>query len=144
MEALFHALDPLRRKPFHYWHYHAITANMNRMSKLATFQRRWHGVSHDLGSSHSQTLSMAALWALATPEEQARWAALRLDYAAPAGAPALRARIAARYRGLRSRDVVCCAGAQEGMASVMRALLAPGDHVVVVLPVYQPLEEVVT
>jgi aspartate/methionine/tyrosine aminotransferase len=87
---------------------------------------------------------MAALWALATPEEQARWATQPLDYAAPAGATELRERIAARYRGLRPWNIVCCAGAQEGMACVMRALLGQNDHAVVVLPLYQPLGQVVT
>jgi aspartate/methionine/tyrosine aminotransferase len=117
---------------------------MTQPSALAAFQARWQTAPHDLGASHSQTLPMAALWALATPEEQSRWATQSLDYAAPAGAAELREHIAARYRGLRSRDIVCCAGAQEGLACVMRALLGQYDHAVVVLPLYQPLEQVVT
>ena len=117
---------------------------MTQPSALAAFQARWRTAPHDLGASHSQTLPMAALWALATPEEQSRWATQPLDYAAPAGAAELREHIAARYRGLGSRDIVCCAGAQEGMACVMRALLGQYDHAVVVLPLYQPLEQVVT
>ena len=119
-------------------------ARMSRSSALAGFQARWQGVSHDLSASHSQTVTLSALWAMATPEERTRWDALPLDYAAPAGAPALRARIAARYRGLVPQDIVCCAGAQEGMACISQALLAPGDHAVVVLPRYQPIEHVVT
>src|SRR5258708_5611615 len=123
---------------------HLETAHMTQPSALAAFQARWQTAPHDLGASHSQTLPMAALWALATPEEQSGWATKSWDYAAPAGAAELREHIAARYRGLRSRDIVCCAGAQEGMACVMRALLGQYDHAVVALPLYQPLEQVVT
>jgi aspartate/methionine/tyrosine aminotransferase len=123
---------------------HPVTARMNQPSALAAFQARWQAAPHDLGASHSQTLPLAALWALATPEEQARWATQPLDYAAPAGATELRERIAGRYRGLRPRNIVCCAGAQEGVACVMRTLLGQNDHAVVVLPLYQPLEQVVT
>jgi len=112
---------------------------------LADFLARWHGaVRHDLSASHAQTLPLAALLALATPEERARWERLPLDYAAPHGSSALRTLIAARYQRLEADDVVCCAGAQEGMACVARALLAPGDHAVVVLPMYQPLVWTVT
>ena len=118
---------------------------MTEAFHLADFLARWHGSArHDLSASHAQTLPLAALLALATPEERARWERLPLDYAAPHGAPALRALIAARYQGLEADDVVCCAGAQEGVACVSRALLAPGDHAVVVLPVYQPLVWTVT
>jgi aspartate/methionine/tyrosine aminotransferase len=40
--------------------------------------------------------------------------------------------------------VVCCAGAQEGLACVARAILTPDDHAIVVLPMYQPSERAVT
>ena len=121
-----------------------MTARITAESALAAFQARWHGARHDLGVSHSQTRPLAALWALATEEEQARWSGLAMDYAAPAGAAELRARIAARYSGMRPQDIVCCAGAQEGVACVIRALLDPDDHAVVVLPIYQPIEQVLS
>ena len=117
---------------------------MNRISALATFHERWHNAAHDLGSSYSQTLPLSTLWAMATDDERLRWGSLALDYTAPVGSPGLRALIAMRYLGLSPADIICCAGAQEGMASVANALLAPGDHAVIVLPIYQPLERVVT
>jgi aspartate/methionine/tyrosine aminotransferase len=82
--------------------------------------------------------------ALAEAEDRARWEALAFGYADPHGAPWLRAAIAARYRVLSPDHVSCSAGAQEGLACVARALLAPGDHAIIVLPIYQPSERAVT
>ena len=112
---------------------------------LGAFLHRWHRVArHDLTPSHSETLAVADLLALASPGERALWDGVRLDYASPRGALPLRALIAARYDGLDADDVLCCAGAQESMACVARALLSPGDHAIVVIPVYQPLAGAVT
>jgi aspartate/methionine/tyrosine aminotransferase len=112
---------------------------------LGGFLARWTGqVRHDLSASESATLSLPALMALAEAEDRARWEALTFGYADPHGAPWLRAAIAARYRELSPDHVSCSAGAQEGLACVARALLAPGDHAIVVLPIYQPSERAVT
>ena len=112
---------------------------------LGAFLHRWHAVArHDLTASHSHSLSLAELLALAGPEERLLWERGVLDYASPRGASRLRGLIAARYDGLDAEDVICCAGAQESMACTARALLSPGDHAVVVVPLYQPLAWAVT
>ena len=109
------------------------------------FLGRWHAVTrHDLSASHSQTLSLAALLSLATELELAEWDALPLSYSTPEGGQSLRCLIAARYQTCSAAEVICCAGAQESMACLANALLQPGDHAIVVLPIYQPLETVVT
>ncbi len=111
---------------------------------LGAFLHRWYGAArYDLTASHSRGPAMAALLALASAEERLLWDGATLDYAAPRGAAGLRALIAARY-GLDADGVICCAGAQEAMACTARALLAPGDHAVVVVPLYQPLAWAVT
>ena len=121
------------------------TVSSDEPFHLGAFLSRWHAVArHDLTASHSQTLSLAGLLALAKAEDRDRWERATLDYAAPRGAVPLRQAIAARYAGLDADDILCCAGAQEGMACVARTLLAPGDHAVVVLPIYQPLAWAVT
>jgi aspartate/methionine/tyrosine aminotransferase len=106
---------------------------------------RWGGhVRYDLSASESATLTLPALLAMAGPEDAERWQNLTLGYANPHGADWLRATIAARYETLAADDVVCCAGAQEGLACVFAALLNPDDHAIIVLPLYQPSEHVVT
>lgn len=124
---------PRQREP-------ASTSQQDETFHLGAFLHRWHGAArHDLTPSHSHGLSVAELVALASAGERLLWDRAVLDYATPRGAARLRALIAARYERLDADDVICCAGAQESMACVARAVLAPGDHAVVVVPLYQPL-----
>jgi aspartate/methionine/tyrosine aminotransferase len=112
---------------------------------LGAFLARWHGaVRHDLSASVSETMRLTDLLAMAEPADIERWQGLGLGYAEPHGAPWLRATIAARHQGMTADDVSCCAGAQESLTCLMRALLTPDDHAIVVLPVYQPSERAVT
>lgn len=112
---------------------------------LGAFLARWTDAArHDLTASDSESLSLAALLDLADPDDLERWNGLVLGYAHPRGSPWLRAAIARRHDTLDPDDVVCCAGAQEAVACVARALLGPDDHAIVVLPIYPPSEEAVT
>ena len=43
--------------------------------------------------------------------------------------------VAARHAALAPADVLCCAGAQEALSCIAAALLNPGDHAVIVLPI---------
>lgn len=52
------------------------------------------------------------------------------------GAPALRAAIAARYPGASAEQVMVTNGSSEAVFNVMKALLAPGDEVVLMDPHY--------
>jgi aspartate/methionine/tyrosine aminotransferase len=112
---------------------------------MAGFLTQWAGHARfDLSASESETMAVSALLALSGEQDRQRWDGLELGYADPHGAPWLRTTIAERYPGLEMADVLCCAGAQEGLMCVARALLAPGDHVVVLVPVYQPSERTMT
>jgi aspartate/methionine/tyrosine aminotransferase len=112
---------------------------------LGAFLARWHGwVRNDLSVSASETLTLAALLAMAEAEDTERWRSVGLGYADPHGALWLRAAIAARHEGLNAEHISCGAGAQESLACVMRALLTPEDHAIVILPIYQPSEREVT
>lgn len=112
---------------------------------LAEYLARWSTCAHhDLAASDSEPLTLAALLRLAGPEDRLRWEKVALGYADPRGAPWLRATIAARYRHLETEDVLVSAGVQEAVACVLSALLGPDDHAVVVVPIYQPSELLVT
>jgi aspartate/methionine/tyrosine aminotransferase len=114
---------------------------MSEAFALGGFLERWSPrVRYDLSGSEAATLTLSALLGLAGAEDRRRWQELGLGYTDPRGAAWLRSAIAARYDNLDDAHVVCCAGAQEALTSVMRALLAPGDHAVVVVPIYQPSE----
>ena len=102
------------------------------------------GVRHDLTSSDSETWSLPSLLALAAPDDFERWNNLSLGYTDPRGTAELREAIARRHATLGSENIVVCAGAQEALSCVVRALLNPGDHAVVILPIYPPSERAVT
>ena len=113
---------------------------------LGSFLSRWWGPSirHDLTASECETFPLAALLDLAGPDDRRRWNSLALGYADPRGAPWLRAAIAGRHQGRHAADVLCCAGAQEAVTCLARAVLSPDDHAIIVLPIYQPSEHAVT
>ncbi len=108
---------------------------------LSSFLSRLHDrASHHLSASECETMAVADLLRRADAEDAMRWHDLQLSYTDPLGASWLRATIAGQYAGLNERDLVCFAGAQEGLYAVMHALLQPGDHAVVVVPGYQSIE----
>lgn len=112
---------------------------------LAAFLARWTDCAHHaLAASDSQTLPLASLLRLADAEDLRRWSGLGLGYSDPRGAHWLRGAIAARHAGLAAEDVLVCAGVQEAVTCVLRSLLGPADHAVVVVPIYRPSELAVT
>jgi aspartate/methionine/tyrosine aminotransferase len=118
---------------------------MSEIFALGGFLAQWSGLArHDLSASESATLSLSSLLAMGDLDDRRRWRDLSLGYAEPNGAPWLRATIARRYGDLAPDHVLCCAGAQEALACLLRALLTPSDHAVVVVPIYQPSEQAVT
>ncbi len=120
-------------------------ADRDKDFALASFLARWSsGARHDLSASESATLTLPSLLDMANEEDWRRWQQLEFGYASPHGAPWLRATIADRHPGLDASNVLCCAGAQEGLTSVMRAMLGAEDHAIVVVPIYQPTEQAVT
>ena len=112
---------------------------------LAAFLARWADCANqDLAASDSQTVPLATLLRFAGAEDLRRWQAIGLGYADPRGTLWLRVAIAARYRSLAAEDVLACNGAQEALTCVLRTLLGPDDHAIVVVPIYQPSELAVT
>ncbi|MBD9556381.1 aminotransferase class I/II-fold pyridoxal phosphate-dependent enzyme [Ensifer sp. ENS03] len=109
--------------------------------RLETHFSRWEfSARHHMTASDSQTTSMSDLLALADAEDRAAWDNITLGYTETYGAPALRAAIAATYEGLTAADILCFAGAEEGLYCAMLALLGPGDHAIVTVPNYQSME----
>lgn len=111
--------------------------------KLETYLGKWEfSARYHMTASDMQTLTIKELLALASPEDRATFETLPLTYIETYGTPPLRAAIAATYAGLQSADVLCFAGAEEGLFCAMHAILAKDDHAVVVTPNYQSAEEV--
>lgn len=110
---------------------------------LEVFFSRWEfKAAHHMTASDLESMTVQDLLALGTPEQRAAFPALWLGYTETWGAPALRAEIARTYTTIAPQDVLCLAGAGEGLYAVARVLLAPGDHVIVPTPNYQSAETV--
>lgn len=109
--------------------------------RLETHFSRWEfSARHHMTASDAETMTMAALLALAGPEDREAWERVSLGYTETWGAPALRETIASTYDTLSGADILTFAGAEEGLYCAMLALLTPGDHAIVTVPNYQSME----
>lgn len=101
------------------------------------FKARYH-----LTASDAETLPMNELLDMADETDRERWQQLRLGYIPTEGTAELRAAIAQTYDVVTPDDVLCFAGAEEGLYCAMHALLTPDDHAIVLVPNYQSMESV--
>lgn len=104
------------------------------------FARYEFASRHLLSCSDCEPLTLAGLLDLADPEMLERWERLSLAYTESAGAGFLRTEVAGLYTTLGPDDVLEVVP-EEGILLAMRAILEPGDHVVVTWPAYQSLFE---
>ncbi|MFE7133976.1 aminotransferase class I/II-fold pyridoxal phosphate-dependent enzyme [Streptomyces sp. NPDC057638] len=111
--------------------------------RLETHFSRWEFTArHHLTASDVETMTLRELLALGDDEDRRAFEDLALGYTPTFGDPALREVIAEMYAEATADDVLCFAGAEEGLYLAMRVLLGPGDHAVVVTPNYQAAETV--
>jgi aspartate/methionine/tyrosine aminotransferase len=108
---------------------------------LEVYFSRWEFVAnYNLTGSDAESMALGELLSLASPTDRAAFERLSLAYTETWGDPELREEIARTYDGVEARDVLCFAGAEEGIYAAMRVLLAPNDHVIVITPNYQAAE----
>jgi len=102
---------------------------------------REFGVPFNLCASDLESRSMGEILQMADSECQELWNGLRLDYTEPRGLPELLDEIASLYEApIDSNNILCFAGAEEGIYSMAHALLNPSDHAIIITPCYQSLE----
>ena len=114
-----------------------------RKFELEVFLSEWEfKASYHMTASDVQSMSVHDLLALGCAEDQSAFEQLSLGYTETWGAPPLRAEIASTYDGLEAENVLCLAGAGEGLYAVSRVLLDPSSHAIVPVPNYQSAETV--
>lgn len=96
---------------------------------------------HLLSASDCESMSIAELLQRAG-RSLADLGALALGYSEARGIRELRERVAARHVGVEPESVIVLSAPEEGIYVTMRALLDPGDHVVVLTPCYDSLVNV--
>lgn len=110
--------------------------------QLEDFLARYEfDVPYMLCGSDAESLTLEELLAMAGENEKKLWDRLPLSYTHVPGMPELRSAISSLYRGTEADDILCFAGAQEGIFCTMQALLQAGDHAIVWTPCYQSLAD---
>ncbi len=110
---------------------------------LEVYLSQWEfSAPHHMTASDIESMSVADLLALATPEDRNALEHLWLGYTETWGSPGLRAEIAGTYDTMSPDNVLCLAGAGEGLYAVAKVLLKAGDHALVPTPNYQSAETV--
>ncbi len=109
--------------------------------QLEVFFSKWEFTArYHMTASDIESMSLKELLSLATREERRDFENVWLGYSQTWGAPDLRERIAETYDALGAKNILCFAGAEEGIYATMRVVLAKGDHAIVVVPNYQAAE----
>lgn len=99
------------------------------------FKARYH-----MTASDAESMSMRDLLALASPAERAEFDDLWLGYTETFGAPDLRTAIAATFAQQPADNILCFAGASEGIFAANNVILNADSHAIVVTPNYQSHE----
>ncbi|MGJ8531225.1 MAG: aminotransferase class I/II-fold pyridoxal phosphate-dependent enzyme [Alphaproteobacteria bacterium] len=99
------------------------------------FKARYH-----MTASDAESMSMRELLAMATPEEREAFEGMWLGYTETFGAPDLREAIACTFTNQSASDILCFAGASEGIFAANNVILDKDSHAIVVTPNYQSHE----
>jgi aspartate/methionine/tyrosine aminotransferase len=99
------------------------------------FKARYH-----MTASDAESISMRDLLAMATPEDREAFEGMWLGYTETFGDPELRNVIAATYANQNASDILCFAGASEGIFAANNVILDADSHAIVVTPNYQSHE----
>lgn len=98
---------------------------------------------HLLCCSDAESIGVSDLINMSSPADKDIWDNLRLGYTESKGMPALRLQIKdTLYPTLTANNVLCFAGAEEGIFCTLQTVCAAGDHVIVLTPCYQSLLEI--
>lgn len=110
---------------------------------LEVYFSKWEfAARHHLTASDAQSMKLSELLGYASDTDRERFQNLHLGYTETFGAKPLLVEIAKTYDQITDRDLLCFAGAEEGIYVAMRVLLEPSDHCIVITPNYQAAETI--
>ena len=99
------------------------------------FKARYH-----MTASDAESISLPDLLAMSGSDDREAFESMWLGYTETRGAPDLRAQIASTYCDQESDNILCFAGASEGIFAANTVLLGPDSHAIVITPNYQSHE----
>lgn len=109
--------------------------------RLETHFSKWEfKAKYHMTASDAESISLRDLLAMATPEEREAFEGMWLGYTETFGSPDLLETIATLYENRSANEVLCFAGASEGIFAANSVILDKGSHAIVVTPNYQSHE----
>ncbi len=110
---------------------------------LEVYFSKWEfAAKYHLTASDAQSMTASQLLVHASPADRERFDNLHLGYTKTYGAAPLLHEIAQTYDTIGEDQLLCFAGAEEGIYVAMRVLLSPADHCIVITPNYQAAETI--
>ena len=112
------------------------------MSSLPSFKledylsQREFSAKYMFCASDVESRSIRSLLSFESHSEE-KFLEINLSYTTPEGDEELRELIAKRYQILAKENILCFAGAEEGIYTAMRVLLEKNDHAICLTPCYQ-------
>jgi len=111
--------------------------------ELERYFSKWEfKATYHMTASDIESMSLSELLAMASPEDREAFNNQWLGYTETYGHPELRHEIANTYDTAKPANILCFAGAEEGVYIAMRVLLNKDDHAIVVVPNYQAAETI--
>ena len=101
------------------------------------FRAKYHMTASDI-----ESMTLAELFSMAPGDHQQGLEDLWLGYTETYGSQELLKEIANTYDHIKSSEILCFAGAEEGIYTAMRVLLDKGDHALILVPNYQASETI--
>lgn len=109
--------------------------------RLETHFSKWEfKAKYHMTASDAESMSMSELLAMATPDERESFENMWLGYTETFGAPELRKTISTLYQKRNADEILCFAGASEGIFAANSVILDKDSHAIVVTPNYQSHE----
>ena len=111
--------------------------------RLETYFSKWEFTAkYNMAASDVESLSVSDLLAMSTIDDKKAFQELWLGYTETFGNKELRYEISKTYDTATPENILCFAGAEEGIYVAMRVLLSHNDHAIIVVPNYQSAETI--
>ena len=114
-----------------------------RNFQLEVYLSKWefHAKYH-MTASDIESMTLSELLAMAPEDDQKALGDLWLGYTETYGSKQLLQEISKTYDRIKPAEILCFAGAEEGIYTAMKVLLDKDDHALVVVPNYQASETI--
>jgi hypothetical protein len=114
-----------------------------RNFELEVYLSQWEfKAAYHMSASDIESMTISELLSLVPDNQRKSMDDLWLGYTESYGSPELLEEISNTYENLAPEDLLCFAGAEEGIYTAMKVLLNSDDHAIVIVPNYQASETI--